>query len=310
MKSASEKQELNHQDDSLPYLVLEITNGQTNHRLRPILSNRYLIGSAPTCHLQLGESSLAPLHSIILVGPESAEIDTVASSPELIINGIKRDSATLHQGDEIEIGQIKFQVHLQESIEEQMENSQDQPYIVPFPEVHSSLEVELQEQEENLSELSVEELVDRIEEEEQLIQKYEDGLETGLSALLHEAGITEEQIKAVSTEETNSNIEWERLRAQLAQIIEQTSNESSSLDEVKLEKEEKLEQVVIQLYKVAEELEQRSEIICEREKEYSEASEALLSSQETLSKQLDYLLAKAEELNSDENPGQSRRASA
>jgi Inner membrane component of T3SS, cytoplasmic domain len=319
---------LNQDDFLMPYLVLEVTNGQTEHRLRPVLHKRYLIGSGKNCHLQIGEENFPPLHSIILNGPEGAEIELIASSSELIINGEKTESVVLTQDDEVQIGQIKFNVHQQESIGEIMDPSQnisqkhdkndqeealtEEAHIVPFPAMDSLEENQTEENqaEINLSELSAEELVDLIQEEEQLIEEYETGIQTGYSALLHEAGITEEQININSTEPETSEDEWNLLRLKLSQIVGHPLSEHDSQEEIQAANENDLEQVVLQLCEFAEELEQRSILISNREKEYSAATEELLSSQKILAEQIDYLLQKADELNSIEQQNSPRRASA
>lgn len=303
MTSASEEQHTKNQDDaSMPFLVLEVINGKTEQKLRPVLNHRFLIGSASTCHLQIGDETFPPLHSIILIGPDHAEIDTVASSPLLILNGENRDCATLHQGDQIEIGGVQLRVHLQESQKEQMDDQQEQAHIVPFPDSENLLE---EENENSLSDLSAEELVDLIEAEEQMIEEYEANLQTGLSALLHEAGVSEEQVSSHARENASKeeNQKWAEIRVQLAKITGQPVEEHSGTFE------SELEQIIAHLSSVAEELETRSKEIDEREKEYSEASESLLESQQQLSDQLDYLLAKAEEMNLKNEAGQIRRAS-
>ncbi len=323
----------------MPYLVLEVTNGQTEHRLRPVLHKRYLIGSGTNCHLQIGEENFPPLHSIILNGPEGAEIELITSGSELIINGEKTESAILTQGDEVQIGQIKFNVHQQESIGELMAPSQnisqkqveinpvktnaedthtEEAHIVPFPAMDSPEEDQVEENQveenqadKNLSELSAEELVDMIQEEEQLIEEYESGVQAGYSALLHEAGISEEQININSTEPETNEDEWNLLRLKLSQIVgHPLSNHDASDHQNQAVNENDLNQVVLQLCEFAEELEQRSILISNREKEYSAATEELLNSQKILAEQIDYLLQKADELNSIEQQNPPRRASA
>ena len=304
----------NQSDEATPYLVLEIAHGQTAHRLRPVHCKRYLIGSGVNCNLRIGEEGFPPLHSIILNGPEGPEIELVSSHDELIINGKSCEHTVLKQDDQIQIGKITLVVHQQElngvimdhshTPESHNETDQEQAHIVPFPAKDSIHEEEMIDQ--DLSELSAEELVDLIQEEENLITEFEKGIEAGYQALLHEAGITEDQIK-IPTKSVSTEKDLSLLQSQLTHILSTPIREESSQ---KTSREHELNQIALQLSEFAEELEQRSISLTQREIEYSKASEELLESQKTLCEQLDFLLNKADELNEAEEQKHSRRASA
>lgn len=308
---------MSHQDDEvMPYLVLEVANGKTAHRLRPVKSKRYLIGSGVNCHLQVGQDSFPPLHSIILNGPEGAEIELVSSEALLLINGEQKENALLQQDDIIDLGPIRLIVHEQvmngvimdqsHHSDAKNEQVQEDAHIVPFP---TSEKQDEEVQDQDLSELSAEELIDLIMEEEDQIAEYEKGVKAGFKAMLHEAGITEDQIRLNLEESDAIEKEWSLLRSQLAQIIghplksQKTASTRSSY-------EDNLNQIALQLHEFAEELEQRSISLANRERECSKATEELLSSQKVLSDQLDYLLQKADELNGAETRKPTRRASA
>lgn len=146
--------------------VFEIKCGKTASPMRPIIRDRFLIGSGPRCDLRLGGEGMPDLHSIVHIEGGAISIDPVADIPELLVNG-HSGMAELQDGDEIRIGQFRMVLHGAPS------------------QAESSPEPELVEDEPiDPAELSASELVALIEQEEALIEEFEEGRRAGASALL------------------------------------------------------------------------------------------------------------------------------
>lgn len=91
-------------------LCLEITRGHTAHAIRPIQSDRFLIGGGEWCHLRLGGDTPA-LHSVLVQHDGAISIEAIVAEPPLMINGICVESADLCDGDEVSIGAITLKLH-------------------------------------------------------------------------------------------------------------------------------------------------------------------------------------------------------
>jgi hypothetical protein len=166
---------------------LEISRGKSKFRSRPVHQGRFLIGAGSTCHLQLGGDQIPMLHSVIEANDEGIAIEAVVSQPPLYINGQHRRSASLFDGDVIEIGAFEFRIHAEaESIHETDEAA--------------GLETETDHDfHEDVTALSAAELVARISEFEDMTRDLNAERERGATSLLaairrasEEAGIEQD----------------------------------------------------------------------------------------------------------------------
>lgn len=92
--------------DTVAYLRL--ADGDRRFPFRPISSSLFLIGQGPGCDLRLGLTEMPAIHSAIQIQKGMAEIVRIASAPELLINGESVSKCKLHEGDLIEIGDVRL----------------------------------------------------------------------------------------------------------------------------------------------------------------------------------------------------------
>lgn len=157
-----------------PVVWIEIRRGRTQYPRRPIAADRFLIGAGSSCHLQLGGDNMPFLHSLIVRTEGDTTIEAFVPSPELRVNGAAVKSAMLGDGDTIAIGGIEFAVHLQPSLETEAEDPLHTP--IPLNLADSA--------EEEVADLSAEELVVRLEAAEAEVEAYDAAQRAGAAALL------------------------------------------------------------------------------------------------------------------------------
>lgn len=92
--------------DSVAFL--RIAASDARFPIRPISEGSFLIGHGTACDLRLGDDEVPALHSILRVTQASASIMLMAESPELVVNGESVNRAVLHDGDVVEIGDVRF----------------------------------------------------------------------------------------------------------------------------------------------------------------------------------------------------------
>jgi hypothetical protein len=161
--------------DSKPdsqHITLEITCGQTAQPMRPVRTDRFLIGSGEWCHLRLGGNTPV-LHSVLVDRKGVLTIEAIAAKPSLMVNGRCVQSAEIQAGDELAIGGISMKVH-----GHSVKNSD--PLMQPI-DVDAMLALD---QTTASSELSASDLVEKLEADMALVASYEDGREDAANSLI------------------------------------------------------------------------------------------------------------------------------
>jgi len=252
--------------DASPHLILEICRGRTKFPRRPVLADQFMIGAGRNCDLHMGGDGMPTLHSILSVSGNEIRIEAVASRPPLIVNDEVRQTASLGDGDHIQIGGIEFVVHKTPCLAADAQPAdQAGSSDVMVREFGSGCDADLATSDASgetpdLSELSASELVELIEQDEELIAEFDDLPESGVEGLLDAVLL--------------------RAEAMIAQ--QESSDVAGDVDEVEF--------VLNQLHEMAAELEQRSERLSRREADYATAAETLLDAQRNLADQLETLL--------------------
>lgn len=194
-----------------PVLLLKISRGQTRFPNRPVLTERYLIGAAPTCDLCLTGPGVPPLHSVIVREGRTFRWEAMMSRPALRHNGRDCESFVLHDGDVVSIGGVEFAVQ-----------------IGPFSGIAGELGVDPAAAAVNspvheppgLVGTSATELVDRLERDLTWIEQFDRRRQLGAEALLESARSRMAKPAAAHTaapiEEARLMERLERLAAQLA----------------------------------------------------------------------------------------------
>ena len=89
---------------------LEVRGGLTGFRRRPILGDRFLIGSDPVCDLRLDGRLAAPLHCVLRRDGARLEAERLSDLP-MAVNGTPVDHDELESGDTLGVGPVRLIVH-------------------------------------------------------------------------------------------------------------------------------------------------------------------------------------------------------
>ncbi len=152
---------------SSPMPLLRIVRGKSQYPLRSIDREAFLIGAGSNCQIQLSAGEI-PMNCAVL-RPQGAEclIESLHPEPGMYVNGTLLRSARLQNGDHVAIGPYEFEFLSQQILEEPdcIPLQSASPVIAerPFPLLIPQVPP-------NLSALSAEELVDRIERELELLE--------------------------------------------------------------------------------------------------------------------------------------------
>lgn len=265
-------------------LSLEITQGRTRFRERPIRTPRFLIGAGATCHLRLGEAGIPPLHSLIVIRGTEMTIEAIARQPQLIVNQQPVETALLQHGDQICIGAVNLRVNI-------LLNT---PAATP---VGSGSQGPLG----SVAELSAAELVDLLEQELDDLDELPRRRETGAQALLQAVASRQSPASPVPAE-TGHGIPRPHFLTNPVASAPENAAEEELLSE--------LEQVTDALHDLSEELRERSLRASEREATYATATTHLYDAHQKLAAQLETLLSRMEDLKSGTSPQISRKAIA
>ena len=91
---------------------LDICSGDFAGTSYPLVSEETIIGRSPTTDITLLDDGISREHALILLDAESGSgehsIEDLQSTNGTKVNGKRIRSATLHDGDEIRIGQTDF----------------------------------------------------------------------------------------------------------------------------------------------------------------------------------------------------------
>jgi pSer/pThr/pTyr-binding forkhead associated (FHA) protein len=97
---------------ALPQVQLEILRGRANRKVRRIDVPVYLIGSAPDCDLVLADTTFPEVHTYVYVTKQGVSVRRLGEGPELKVNGEAVQSATLNNGERVQLGSFEFTVRV------------------------------------------------------------------------------------------------------------------------------------------------------------------------------------------------------
>jgi hypothetical protein len=174
----------NKPDPQEPNLSLEILRGRTAHSIRPIHSDRFLIGSGEWCHLRLGGDTPA-LHSVLVRKNGLLTIEAIATSPVLLVNGVVVESAELRDADQLSIGGITLQLH-----------GEQQPAVdSSMKPIDIDAMLALDQPAADPTQLSAEELIDQLESDMSMVDGWENGREQAAASLLDNSEMDASQVE-------------------------------------------------------------------------------------------------------------------
>jgi hypothetical protein len=280
-------------------LVLEVTKGQTRFRRRPVTTPRFLIGAGSTCDLRLGGEGMSALHSIITSAACEIAIEAIAGEPALTVNGRLVQNAVLHDGDVIAVGEVELLARFEAG-------------HAPAEATGISAAVASPEDDERpLAELSAAELVDRIAEDERLIEDFEERQRVGANALV-EAIMGRARRSAGHRPEAGvrAPIPAPHFLSKRPQILAAQTRQGQSAAGCDPAFQQDLEELGKQLTTLSQDLNGSSLRAAEREAMYATATDVLLDTQHKLVSQLEVLLEQVHALKSNELAAQTPRAIA
>jgi len=101
-----------HRTHSLPTTRLEIVRGRARRRVRPIITNAFLIGSADDCDLVLGDPQFPEAFCYLRRSAQGVSLRYLGSGPEVTVNGEPVTTADIRHGDRIRTGPYEFRVQI------------------------------------------------------------------------------------------------------------------------------------------------------------------------------------------------------
>lgn len=170
---------------------VEIVRGRTSFPHRPVRGDRFLIGAGSQCDLQLGGPEIPMLHSLIVVHPRGVTLEAFAPTPDLLVNGEKRRSVTLRHHDLVEIGRVELRFHNPAEVAPLPTQLDGVPDEVPVDDPSLADPIALTAEEltdltetTSAGDMTLDALVERLEEERQAAQELADRRASGAAALL------------------------------------------------------------------------------------------------------------------------------
>jgi predicted component of type VI protein secretion system len=96
----------------LPRVELEILRGRARNKLRRVDVPVFLIGSARDCDLVLADADFPDVHTYLYVNRGGVSVRRIAESPALSVDGREVQSATIVDGQTLQVGRYEFAVHI------------------------------------------------------------------------------------------------------------------------------------------------------------------------------------------------------
>jgi hypothetical protein len=179
-----------------------------------VLTERYLIGAAPSCDLCLTGADVPPMHSVIVKEGRTYRWEAMMSRPAVRHNGQVCESFTLTDGDRVSIGGVELDVHIGTLADIAGELGVDPAAVTVNAPVHEAPGLN------ELDNVPAAELVDRLERDLDWIEQFDRRRELGADALLHAVRrrmpTPASDARTASTDEFQLIERLERLAAQLA----------------------------------------------------------------------------------------------
>lgn len=249
-------------------LCLEIRRGRTEFPVRPVRHDRFLIGGDSDCDLQLGGDDMPALHSMLYFDGTDLWAETLAPAPPLRVQGREVESCLLKNGDRLQIGPFEFVVRLDTR---PLRVDAGRQAHAPHFEVGTASEPAPHE-------LNPEQLVDALERELALVERFD----------RHQNLATEALLDAARQSHSPSATDVSPLVPVSEQNLVSAQNTAELLEKVRC-------------------LEQRSEQLELRESAYRNTAATMLEMQARLTRQLDAIEERVAEIETREEPSPSYR---
>src|SRR3954462_11436071 len=93
----------------MPAQLLSLSHGPSLLLDKPVL----LVGRHEECDIQLNSRKVSRKHCIIAQVGEALVVRDLGSTNGIRVNGVRVDDGTLRTGDELTIGNFRYQVHVE-----------------------------------------------------------------------------------------------------------------------------------------------------------------------------------------------------
>jgi predicted component of type VI protein secretion system len=118
----------------LPRVELEILRGRARNKLRRIDVPVFLIGSARDCDVVLADADFPDVHPYLYVNRGGVSVRRIAENPPLIVDDCDVQSATIVDGQRLQIGRYEFEVRIDRPIKvDGPLESEETVSEIPFP---------------------------------------------------------------------------------------------------------------------------------------------------------------------------------
>lgn len=224
-----------------------ITRGRTSFPVRPLEGTRCTIGGGAQCQLQLG-GKIPMVHSVLQLTAHGWELEAIAPTPLLFVNGQSVRKLLLQPNDEVSIGDFSLQYQHRHAATSTAEVVK--PPAIPEPVPVADAVADSPE------ELSVSGLVDRLETAMQELESLETKRKQGWESLLAAARSANDEEQPVEAEPIQSD-PWEHLEAALEELTSKVNElhqrEADLLKNAK-QMETQQEQLLEQIRQIRQEL--------------------------------------------------------
>jgi hypothetical protein len=285
---------------SLPvHLVLEVTKGFTRFPRRPVTHPRFLIGAGSTCDLRLGGEGMPALHSLITISGREIALEAIAAEPALKVNGQRVQTALLHDGDVIDVGEVELLARFEAG---QTPAGAQMTSAAPAAAI---------DDERPASELTAAELVELIEQDEKQIAEFEERQREGAQALVQAiVGRIHRSAARPGEIGVRAPIPAPHFLSKRPQILAAQTRQPPIAADRDPAVQQDIEALGRHLSELAHEIKGTTQRAAERETTYAEAADTLLDTQDRLVSQIEVLLDEVQTLKSSETPASKPRAIA
>lgn len=148
--------------------MLRILRGKSQYPLRAIDRSQFLIGAGSNCQIQLSAGEIPMIFAVLRLDDAGCcHVEAMHGEPAMLVNGTRQRSSNLRSGDRVSIGSYEFEF-LSPAEHEGRDSLKLEAYAAAQPDIPYPLIIP--QVPADLSALSAEELVDRIERELELLE--------------------------------------------------------------------------------------------------------------------------------------------
>lgn len=280
--------------ESQARLTLEICRGCTRFPLRPVVGRRFLIGGGICCDLRLGGEEIPSLHSLLLAEDDQIVLEAIVQTPPLKVNGQHVEHAEIKDGDIIEIGTFQLLVHAAQL----PQTSISEPHMTQYDKLPEDIAQSIPD-ETKLEDLTAAELVERIEQEQAMVDDFEGRRRQGADALLAAAL---EQAKRGTAGEAVDNDVSEPTRLRMVEANESAESEQPVVVNTAEAVLEEAQQLLRLMKDYAQQIDERTQQISEEGRQSIPTSTQLALMQKQINQRLDELIQQAAAVSDDEPP--------